>query len=73
MRVILKSGMQNKTFEMPIYSPGKQAELHTGETVTIEHVHVRGYSLAVKVVGKKDLIPVQNLRLKSTMFQLNSS
>lgn len=72
MRATQKSGMQNKTFEIPIYAPGKQAELHTGELVTIEHVHVRGYSLAVKVVGKKDLIPVQYLRLKSTEFKLNS-
>lgn len=64
--------MQNKTFELPIYTPGKQVELPTGETVTIEHVHVRGYNLAVKAVGKKDLIPVQYLRLKSTEFKLNS-
>lgn len=62
--------MQNKTFELPIYTPGKQVEMYTGETVTIEHVHVRGYSLAVKVVGKKDLIPVQYLRLKSSKFTL---
>lgn len=63
--------MPNKEFFLPIFTPGKQVKLYTGEQLTVDHVHIRGSMLTVKVKEKNDLIPAHCFVLDPTEFRIN--
>ncbi len=64
-----KFGMHS-SIDIPIYLPGKKVTLTDNRTGIIDHVHVSGYNLAVKLREITELIPVQYVILEPTKVNL---
>lgn len=56
---------------IPIYLKGKTVKLPDNSAATIEHVHIRGYDIAIKLKEHNELISANLLTLESTTFRLN--
>lgn len=57
---------------LPIYSKGKTVKLPDNSSATIEHVHIRGHDIAVKLKEHTELVSADLITLEYTTFKFNN-